>query len=151
MWKFPGQGSNPCHSSDHAGSLTQGAPRELLRFLSDKPRSIIRFYGAGLVSSSGPFLTKRAPRQCPHFSWEHWETSRLLTQLSAAKTSRGPGGSALKIQGRTAPTASREALGSEKEGRGSLLPTPPPIKPDTTRDKAICHTERGTVLKQFQI
>ena len=22
MWKFPGQDSNPCHSSDNAGSLT---------------------------------------------------------------------------------------------------------------------------------
>ena len=30
MWKFPGQGSNPCHSSDNnAGSLTHCATREL--------------------------------------------------------------------------------------------------------------------------
>ena len=26
MWKFPGQGSNPSHSSDSAGSLTTGPP-----------------------------------------------------------------------------------------------------------------------------
>lgn len=28
MWKFLGQGSNPCHSSDNTGSLTRYAPHE---------------------------------------------------------------------------------------------------------------------------
>ena len=26
MWKFPGQGSKPCHSSDDGGSLTARSP-----------------------------------------------------------------------------------------------------------------------------
>ena len=29
MWKFPGQGSNPCHNSANGGSLTHCATREL--------------------------------------------------------------------------------------------------------------------------
>ena len=36
MWKFPGQGLNPCHSycGDNAGSLTHCATGELLNLLS---------------------------------------------------------------------------------------------------------------------
>ena len=33
MWKFPGQESNPCHSSNNARSLTHCATRKLLTLL----------------------------------------------------------------------------------------------------------------------
>ena len=36
MWKFQGQGSNPCHSSDNAGSLAHWASRELLSHFTDR-------------------------------------------------------------------------------------------------------------------
>ena len=35
VWKFPGQGSNPSHSSDNTRSLACGATRELPRMVLD--------------------------------------------------------------------------------------------------------------------
>lgn len=42
MWKFLGQGSNPCHRSDNARSLTHGIRRELLPNLKNY---LIKSYG----------------------------------------------------------------------------------------------------------